>query len=321
MQFKRLISVSAGVALATTAFAGLGTGPASAAPAAVGTAKCLTSASGSDTVDVGGYKLKKSKMIKDHKQYSRAQIAKMEKRFAKAAKAKGIDGTARTIHTVPVYFHIVMNNGGKGNIAYANIKKQLDVMNSDFTGKASPTAKDTSIRFKLAKVVKYKNTAWFDGASTAAQQYKPKTRVGGANALNVWSTDLIQEGLLGYAQFPWEYKASPGTDGVVFDYRTVPGGTAEPYNLGRTLTHEVGHWVGLWHTFQDGCTSPNDWVRDTPREAQPNFGDCSTKPDTCTQPGKDPISNFMDYSDDLCLTDYTKWQTIRIKIYYEYFRM
>jgi hypothetical protein len=84
------------------------------------------------------------------------------------------------------------------------------------------------------------------------------------------------------------------------------------YAQGDTGTHEVGHWMGLFHTFQGGCTSPNDGVADTPQVAQPNYG-CPGVVDSCPKdPGNDDTKNFMDYVDDKCMNEFTSGQFTRI---------
>ena len=108
--------------------------------------------------------------------------------------------------------------------------------------------------------------------------------------------------------------AKSTTQSVAVDYRTVPGGPIPTYNMGRTLTHELGHLFGLRHTFEGGC-SGGDGIEDTPAQASPTEG-CPTNKnvDTCpNDPGYDPIWNFMDYSGDVCMERFSDGQIARMQ--------
>jgi hypothetical protein len=104
------------------------------------------------------------------------------------------------------------------------------------------------------------------------------------------------------------------------DYRSMPGGPyGSQFSLGFTLTHEAGHWLGLYHTFQGGCNAKGDYVDDTPFERTPTSG-CPEGKDTCAESGLDPIHNYMDYSFDSCYTQFTPGQRGRMQDQYLFFR-
>jgi len=112
-------------------------------------------------------------------------------------------------------------------------------------------------------------------------------RKGGSTSLNVYSVGFYDAGLNGYATLPVSYSKYPTSDGVVLLYATLPGGTS-PNRQGGTLVHEAGHWLGLRHTFQGGCTGAGDGVDDTPPSAEANF-ECPIGLDSCPGGGPDPI--------------------------------
>ena len=149
---------------------------------------------------------------------------------------------------------------------------------------------------------------------------KSALRIGDASTLNVYI--MGGGGSLGWAYFPNNYANSPILDGVVVDYRTLPNGNLPPYNLGDTLVHEVGHWLGLYHTFSGGCNEnmkKGDKIPDTPAEKTATYGCPSSPiPDSCPGTtgglaGSDPIFNFMDYTDDACMYEFTRKQKKRMK--------
>ena len=192
------------------------------------------------------------------------------------------------------------------------IAAQMKVLNDSYSGATAADAADTPFRFQLTETKFVNAPQWYHvEPGKAERDMKKALYAGDSETLNVYAAD-IGGGLLGWAYFPQGYNNGRGyIDGVVMLDESMPGGTAGKYAEGDTLTHEVGHWLALHHTFQAGCSASNDFVVDTPKEAQPQF-DCPVGADTCTAPGLDPIHNFMDYTQDSCMNMFTPGQAQRM---------
>jgi hypothetical protein len=207
---------------------------------------------------------------------------------------------------IDVYFHVI-TSGEAGADATNLVNAQMTVLSSAYA--------DTPYAFNLIEITRSDNSAWYTAGpgSTAEAAMKATLRRGDAGTLNIYSSSPGQ-GLLGWATFPTSYASDPSDDGVVILNESMPGGTESPYNEGDTLVHEVGHWLGLYHTFQGGCNGDGDFVADTPYERSPAYG-CPTGRDSCSKgknaAGLDPITNFMDYTDDSCMFEFSAGQVIR----------
>ena len=266
-----------------------------------------------------------------------------------AVKAQRSNGIS-TITTLPVVFHILTDGDGDENLSEVVIQAQIDQLNLDFsdnTGSTSAAAADTEVRFCLAeqnesgvtlsepginRIIDYGDIAL--DRSFLESTVKPATQWDPERYLNIWIAKTVTANsgalnLLGYAQFPSNsqldglFDANEGlanTDGVVIKASSV-GSVASPSpnggstGSGRTLTHEVGHWLGLRHIWGDsGNCSNDDFCADTPDSTQSNYS-CATPIDSCPDDnlGNDMVENYMDYSDDACMTTLTADQTTRIQ--------
>ncbi|KAF6827803.1 Extracellular metalloprotease [Colletotrichum musicola] len=214
---------------------------------------------------------------------------------------------------INVYWHVVSTSQttAGGYIAQATLDEQLAVLNAAYA--------PHDISFVSAGADWTTNSVWAADRSIPAM--KAALRKGTYADLNVYFIPGTQ--YLGYATFPTT--VTPGSttfnnDGVVVLSSSVPGGSLADYNLGHTATHEVGHWLGLFHTFQGGCNGDGDFVDDTPAEATWSYG-CQVGRDTCpNQPGLDSVTNYMNYSDDDCFDHFTPGQETRVYSQWDAFR-
>jgi PKD repeat protein len=248
----------------------------------------------------------------------------------------------KAVLTIPVVFHVIHNYGPE-NISKAQILEQMETLNADFRRQNSDTSKtrsvfrdraaDIEIEFKLAK--KDPNGDCTDGITRtvseltngADEKVKSLVRWDYKNYLNVWvvnyigSKDLNGGVMAGYSRFP--FQTSESEDGIVIDHRFVGStGTSNRTNSGRTLTHEIGHWLGLLHPFQGGCGGSNcstsgDRICDTPPVQDPSYG-CPLVKNSCSNDSPDEldnVENYMDYANGSCLNMFTAGQKAVMQYY------
>ncbi|OBT57577.1 hypothetical protein VE04_02808 [Pseudogymnoascus sp. 24MN13] len=234
-----------------------------------------------------------------------AQEASSKSALGALTAAGGVSAAA-TIN-VNVYFHVVAKStaASGGYVTAAQIANQVTVMNNNYAA--------SGFQFTNAGADWTVNSNWAsDGAELAM---KKSLRKGTYKDLNIYFMYAIG-GNLGYCYFPTN--AATGSNDFYYDgcsilYTTAPGGPETNYNLGKTVTHEVGHWMGLFHTFQgNSCSGSGDSISDTPQQLSASSG-CPTGRDSCpTVAGLDPIHNYMDYSYDSCYDNFTPGQNTRM---------
>ena len=188
----------------------------------------------------------------DTRGISAAEQSRIARETASRLAARGVSrsAAAATGGNVPVYVHVMAGKNGEGNVTASQITRQIAVLNKTYAGGESTAAAHTGFTFTLAGTDRFFNDTWHQDRQSTT--YRAQTRKGGANALNIWIVDFAY---LGIATFPWDYASNPKIDGIRVQYSSLPGGSATNFNLGKTATHEAGHWFGLYHTFQGGCTT------------------------------------------------------------------
>ena len=207
---------------------------------------------------------------------------------------------------IDTYVNIICDDTGANCAGTEDqVLNQMQVLNSAFIV-------NSPYQFQLVgQIRQFNNSAWLSTGpgSTAERSMKSALRQGGRGALNMYVSDP-GGGLLGWATFPSSYDGNPLNDGVVVLGGSLPDGDAAPYNQGDTGTHEVGHWLGLYHTFQGGCRGSGDFVADTPAVRSPNYG-CPVGADSCRKTPDDEVFNYMDYTDDSCMFRFSDGQVVR----------
>jgi hypothetical protein len=290
------------------------------------------------TVEVEALRRQNDPTIQSEEEFENWLAPLIEARKQRIAEEKANGTFRRAEVNIPIIFHVITNTPGDAyDISAAQIQAQIDQLNIDFRNLAGSThaaATDAEINFIPAMVDPDGLTLdepgidrvyGYAGAQSSASMdggVKQATIWDRSMYANIWVANL-SGGLLGYAQFP-SNSTLPGmptdggsalSDGVVVLYSSVgsvaspyPGGA--PYNLGRTLTHEVGHWIGLRHIWGDGGCSVDDYCADTPNAGGSNFGCPSV--DSCAGGDVDMVENYMDYTDDSCMDIFTYDQVNRM---------
>jgi hypothetical protein len=249
----------------------------------------------------------------------RARIQRaLEGALAERAAQRGSAGSRlETTVTIDVHAHVVGTRSKRGP-SRDRVLRQVNVMNRAFQAQQSAQGAATSYVFRLASYDRVRNARWHTAGpgSAANTAMRRALKRGGADDLNLYFHRPQLPGgpvLLGFATFPWDVARFPRVDGVSLHLGSLPGGNLRGFDRGDTATHEVGHWLGLFHTFEgQRCRGAGDEVEDTPLQKTPS-STCKGTEDSCPlAPGNDPVFNFMDYSPDSCMNQFTPGQVLRM---------
>lgn len=226
---------------------------------------------------------------------------------------------------IPVYVHVIKgrHKGERVPAGPRKVKRMIRILNHGFAGHQWPKAHRSRYSFVLKHIDYTRNDGWYHAYLFGPRDKRMRQTLhrGGRRTLNIYINGGGPTGMpvLGWSRFPWQYAGAPRLDGITVNWKALPGGTLHNYRSGDTVIHETGHWMGLFHTFQNGCRAPGDRVPDTHPEGTPSYY-CDEHADSCPdKAGKDPVHNFMDYSWDRCMNHFTDGQLARMdRVFSEY---
>lgn len=268
-----------------------------------------------ENYNIGGYDLNDFESFGRRCGCTRPSYVKRKQIDAKLREFSDANAAFRAesgIMHIPIQF-IHLTNGALGAINAQQRQDQVDVLNAAYNPHAFNFVHDE------ADVKSVDNAEWFGmGHQSAAERAaKSALQVDPERNLNFYTTagGPPGAGLLGWATFPWDLEGDPAMDGVVLLHTSLPNIGPPPYNLGQTATHEVGHWLGLYHTFQGGCAATGDHVIDTVAHGAPNYGKpaIGQSHNACNSEELAPVQNYMNYVDDDWMDNFTVGQVARMR--------